>query len=71
MIAAPDLDWTMPDPSAAYSIVTLWGDYKRSGRRSPQPTRRLQGTAACAYIGLSCDRRSRGMGPSCDQNRRG
>ena len=29
MIAAPALDWKMPDPAAPYSIVTLWGNFNR------------------------------------------
>lgn len=29
IIAAPDLDWKRSDPSAPYSIVTLWGDFNK------------------------------------------
>lgn len=27
MVAAPDLNWTRPDPTAPYSLAKLWGDF--------------------------------------------
>lgn len=29
MIAAPDINWTRPDPSAPYSLAKLWGDFHK------------------------------------------